>query len=170
MPSLKSKWWPVQDKFEADKALAPQLSARDLEAVFGDFVNGCYGAGGIRILKNRGRPWVFMLDPLEGLNFTFRVRANSATELYVNKGYVEYADNGPEAKGDLTLEVTASGFVYISLDLLTGVWGEVEYAEALPAQDENTSVWCIAEVTVNSLPEITDILPRHLGDIYESKV
>lgn len=171
MPEIKSKWSPANDKFRADKALAPQLSARDLEALFGDFLNNCYGQGGIRIVKNRGRPWVWMLDPLDGLNYGFKVSVNTDTELYINRGYCQYAANAYEAKGNSTLAVAATGSVYITLNIVTGAWSDCTYAAtaSVPASSATSTTYIIADVTVTS-GAIASVLQRHVGDIIESRV
>lgn len=165
----------LKDDYNPKATGVNKIPAHDLNW-YANLFNTLQVRGGQLILTPDGKDCVLIIgDPLSGLDFAFRVQAIDATHIYVNPGKARIAAEPWVQYEGTIFEVTASGTVYIVLEIMTKTFSALQYGvEPEEEQDGDTTVFALADVTVgldsNGHPVIGGVFGRRLGDIDESKV
>lgn len=157
----------VKDNYESGE----QLDHTDFNKV-ARFCNGLeYDRGIIERSGNFERCKIITIDVNadESALYSFKVTKTSDTTVDVASGYCQYASNAEVAKGVEPLTCTFDGDVYIKLNLATGVFDNATFSSSMPADTATLTYYRIASITFSS-GVITQIVQRHLGDIYEGRV
>lgn len=147
-------------------AFLSDIPAEDM-AKLAKFINTFTGFGCDVVFSSDGSCAIYV-----GRNISFAViqSSQSGTSLVVSKGFCQYAGGSYQAKAGVTLTgITATGQVYISLELSTGVFSDATFAAGTaPASDDDTQVFILADITVAG-GRITEIHQRHYGDCVETR-
>lgn len=161
-------WRPLNETFVPNEPLGPQISVEELRTVHAIF-NKIQGIG-ITIVRSNGEGFTFIA---EQESYSFKVTklpdTTAVAKVTVASGYCQYASQTEVLKAASTVSCTSSGDIYIKLDLATGVWDDPAFATSTPVDTDALSYYRIASVTVAS-GKVTQVIQRHLGDIYESRV
>lgn len=167
MSNTLGRWVPLKNNYVKDKTPISAVPADNLVKI-ANILNTLIVRGGSILRTPDGIRWQIVVDQNKNDGpYSFKVIQRSDTEISCVSGYCQYASSAEVSKSTTDFTVSADGSVYISLELSSGTFTGPLFG-VLPTEDDDTSVWRIADVTFSG-GAITSIVQRHFGDIYESR-